>query len=82
MPSTEPGIMTDEKLLAELLDLTREAGEHLAYLRELGIEGIEMSAGAMQVGPESQSPATTRRLPKPTPPPVESNRYAALKRNA
>ncbi|MDQ3753513.1 MAG: uracil-DNA glycosylase [Acidobacteriota bacterium] len=74
--------MTDEKLLAELLDLTREAGEHLAYLRELGIEGIEMSAGAMQVGPESQSPATTRRLPKPTPPPVESNRYAALKRNA
>jgi len=75
--------MSDEKLLAELLDLTREAGEHLAYLRELGVESIVFPAGAMQVEPESQSPATTRNLPKPTPPPpVESNRYAALKRNA
>ncbi|MCA1628476.1 MAG: hypothetical protein LC742_11010, partial [Acidobacteria bacterium] len=75
--------MTEEKLLTELLDLTREAGEHLAYLRELGVESIVFPAGEMQVEPESQSPATTRNLPKPTPPlPVEANRYSALKRNA
>jgi DNA polymerase len=74
--------MADESSRAELLSLAEEVGEHLSYLRELGVDFLE-SAGTI----EADATATTQPVNKSataTRPhaPGDAPRNAALQRNA
>jgi len=56
--------MPFESLLGELVTLTRDAREHLTYLHELGVEGIEISHAVPSMTEQSSS------LPAPVSPEV------------
>jgi DNA polymerase len=72
--------MADETNRAELLSLAEEVGEHLSYLRELGVDFLE-SAGTIEAGatatPQPDHRSATARSPAP-----DARRNAALQRNA
>jgi DNA polymerase len=71
--------MGDEANRAELASLAKEVGEHLSYLRELGVDFLE-SAGTIEAHaarPQLDSSSAPARLPAPDP-----GRSSALQRNA
>lgn len=72
--------MGDETSRAELASLTEEVGENLAYLRELGVEFLEV-AGTIDAGAAAtqfDGKGATARSPHAP----DAGRSAALKRNA
>jgi DNA polymerase len=71
--------MGDEANRAELVSLTEEVGEHLSYLRELGVDFLE-SAGTIDAGapaPQFDSRSATARTHAP-----DTRLSPALQRNA
>ncbi|HEV2802752.1 MAG TPA: uracil-DNA glycosylase family protein [Pyrinomonadaceae bacterium] len=71
-------LMADEKSRAELLSLAEEVGEHLSYLRELGVDFLE-SAGTIEAD------TATRQFEVKSASSVtatDARRSAALQRNA
>ncbi|HEX8459045.1 MAG TPA: uracil-DNA glycosylase [Pyrinomonadaceae bacterium] len=69
--------MTDEKSRAELLSLAEETGEHLSYLRELGVDFFE-SAGTI----ETDTAARQFEVGGASSQATDARRTAALRRNA
>jgi DNA polymerase len=71
--------MGDEANRAELASLAEEAGEHLSYLRELGVDFLEsagtIEAGAAQPQPDSNNASARSHAPDARP-------SSALQRNA
>jgi DNA polymerase len=71
--------MGDEANRAELASLAEEVGEHVSYLRELGVDFLE-SAGTIEAdaaGSQLDSGGVSARLPAP-----DARRSPALQRNA
>jgi DNA polymerase len=75
--------VTDDEQRAELLSLAEEVGGQLEYLRELGVAGVEFGGtfnGALgEPDATGSKPAT---LPATKSSRAESQRFAALRRNA
>ena len=72
--------MGDEANRAELISLAEEAGEHLSYLRELGVDFLE-SAGTIEADAAAASQLESRSAPERLPAP-DARRSTALRRNA
>jgi len=70
--------MGDEASRAELLSLAEEVGEHLSYLRELGVEYLE-SAGTLEADAPQLSSKSVAATRSPAP---DARRSTALQRNA
>ncbi|HEV2883125.1 MAG TPA: uracil-DNA glycosylase [Pyrinomonadaceae bacterium] len=71
--------MADESSRAELLSLAEEVGEHLSYLRELGVDFLE-SAGTIETATEATQPDQRSATARSHAPGAQRN--AALQRNA
>ncbi|MCA1567087.1 MAG: uracil-DNA glycosylase [Acidobacteria bacterium] len=71
--------MADEANRAELLSLAEEVGEHLSYLRELGVDFLE-SAGT--IDPDTTATQGDHRSAPAKSPAPDARRSAALQRNA
>ena len=69
--------MSNDSNVKELLSLVEEAREYLSYLRELGVEGLEVAQGTE---PEQPSLSKSDRAPEAFAPSVAQR--AALERNA
>jgi DNA polymerase len=74
--------MGDEKSRAELLSLAEEVGEHLSYLRELGVDFLETAStieadATTAAAAQPDARGATTRSPVP-----DARQSAALQRNA
>jgi DNA polymerase len=65
----------ESDLKNELLELVKDASEHVSYLRELGVSGVEDSSSSLQ----PQAAMSTEKLKPAASPPTDN---AALRRNA